>query len=198
MPTASEVRPHGKAPPGYDPTEEAVTHILRVEVLPLIVIGLLPNLEGVDKPDFFEGLVPFEDSVTDRPAEAHRHGLLDVEDDGLFGLAYRQRRITLDQVPAVNVAVKQITGAAGFGPILMRGHEVPDPIIGDAGLVAGLRELPETEMYHLLVERAGRVHSAYRQFDADLDVQFEGLLLGPLAETRVDGPGAGRGPGKVG
>ena len=47
-------------------------------------------------------------------------------------------------------------------------------------------------MHQSLLERAGRVRVTDRQFHADLHVCREGLLLGPAAQGRVDGPGADR------
>ena len=78
------MRPHREPRPGDDPTEEAVAHVLRIEILPFVVIVLLADHHGVDKTDLLEGFVPFGDAVVNRATILHRHGFLDVEDNRLL------------------------------------------------------------------------------------------------------------------
>ena len=81
------VGPHRKAAAGHDPAEEAVAHVLRVQILPFIVVGLLADYDRVDKADLLKGFVPLQNAVSNRTAKPNRHGLFDVENDRLFRVA---------------------------------------------------------------------------------------------------------------
>ncbi len=99
---------HREPGAGHDPAEEAVPHVLRIEILPLVVVGLLADDDGVAEADLLVGLVPLQDPVTHGATEPDRHRLLDVEDDRLARLAQGQAGVPLHQMPAVDIAIEEI------------------------------------------------------------------------------------------
>ena len=89
-------------------------------------------------------------------------------------------------MPAVDVAIEDVSRLGRFGPILVGRQKVSYAVVGRTRRIVALGEFPEAEVHHLLVKGSGRRRAADRKRHADLHVELERFLLRPLTQGRID------------
>ena len=135
-------RPHRHGSAGRDPTKRVVAHVAR---LPTGIVRLLPYLNGVLEANLFEGLVPLQNSSTNRLAIFVGDGLFDPEDNRLLGGRERFGRVLLFQVPTVDVPHEPVLVHL-TGVVFHDRKEIADAVVGQTGLVIGLRQAADRVM----------------------------------------------------
>ena len=138
---------------------------------------LLVDLDGVDKPDLFEGLVPLQHPLAHPPAISHRRRVLKIEDNGLLGRAEFELGVGLFQLPAVDVANPRGIGS-GLAHITVRRGEVADTSISIARLISGALG----QHADRIVERPNAPVSQGKR-EGKLDVLGERLRLGDFGQV---------------
>ena len=121
----------------HDPAQRRVAHVGRV---PVRIVGLLLDDDGVLEADRLERRIPVFDAAADRVAVRPRDGVLQVEDDRLLGLGEQRRRVLLLEMPAGDVSHRRLILAV-VGVVVHHGQEVADAVVRQARPVARLRQL---------------------------------------------------------
>ena len=140
-------RSHGESHVGGDPAERAVADVFRLKVLVL----LLANFDGVPEADFLKGFIPLQNALANVGPVFIRHRLLDPEDDLLLGRGQLVFVFGIGlsplQPPTIDVTQERRVLTVG-AEILDHAEEMPDAVVGQAWLVAGVRQLDQAVMQH--------------------------------------------------
>ena len=119
------------------PTDKVVTCIFRVLVHVLWrfrVRVLLINLNRVANADFFEGFIPIKNALLHPIAVTLRSRVLDVEHNRLLRRAHLQRRVSLFQMPPIDVPNARFVSIV-LPEIDVRRREIAESLIRHAWLV---------------------------------------------------------------
>ena len=130
--------------------------MLDVSGVPLRIVGLHFDHDGVFETGGLEGLVPLEHGGADGVAKLDRCGVFDPEDDRLHGFAELRAGLLLHEIPAVNnVAVGRGIRAGHVGDLM---REVADAGIVDARFEIVLGHRDERVLHlHRHIARVGDV-----------------------------------------
>ena len=165
--------PNSRANIIIQPTHKVVTNIFRVLVhVSTGLLVLVVNFDRTGNTNFFKSSIPAKDSFSHPTTVTHGRRVLNVKHDRVFRRTHLERRISLFQVPSVDVP------HAGFivrvlTVITVRGREITDPLICFSRLVRGLgRNFTDRIMQGLQLANTGWY------FKSDLDIA--GKCLGLL------------------
>ena len=130
--------------------------VLDVASVPLRVVGLLFDNDGIFETGGFEGFVPFQHGGTDGIAELHGRGVFDPEGDRFDRFAQGRAGLLLHEVPAVNhIAIRRDVGTGHVGDLM---REVAEARVIQARFEVVLRHGDECVLHlHADVTRVGDI-----------------------------------------
>src|SRR6266849_2956929 len=117
------------------PAQRAVSHVCWI---PIHVVRLLFDLNGILESDSLESLIPEQYAFADRVAVFHRNCVFQPEHDGLLWARERCRRILLFEMPAVNISPARFETRGARAVVLYLREEVADAVIREARTIARL------------------------------------------------------------